>query len=70
MPVTNPLLSTAVAVAPLPPPPLMATLGATEYVLVPLVMVKLAALSPPSVAVAVAVVPEVGGATLTTGADA
>jgi hypothetical protein len=56
-----------VAVAPLPPPPVMATVGATEYFLVPLLMVKLAALSPPRVAVAVAVVPLVGGATLTSG---
>ena len=68
MPVTRPLLSSAAAVAPLPPPPVMVTVGATEYVVVPLVMVKLAALSPPRVAVAVAVVPLLGGATMTTGA--
>jgi hypothetical protein len=46
----------------------IATVGATEYVWVPLVIVKLAELRPPRTAVAVAVVPLVGGATLTTGA--
>ena len=70
MPVTRPLLSTAVNFAPLPPPPVMVTVGSVEYVVVPLVMVKLAALSPPRVAVAVAVVPLLGGATMTTGAVA
>ena len=70
IPVTRPLLSTAVAVAPLPPPPVIVTVGATEYVVMPPAIVKLAALSPPKVAVAVAVVPLAGGATMTTGAVA
>lgn len=56
MEVTAPLVKFAVAVAPEPPPPLMVTVGATEYRCAFDTMVKLAAVSP-MLAVAVAPVP-------------
>ena len=58
IPVTVPLVppdNTAVAVAVAPFPPVMATVGAAEYTVVPPLIVKLAAVTPKD---AVAVAPE------------